>query len=221
MAGQVRREGAPNQEVATEGGHDQDQTPSPDAEPVPASAPEPADATVDVVREAPTVTAAQFLHLGVPVLDRAPLPVDEGGVPLADRMYRPRSGTKRTLQLTCSVEPAERDLIDTAAARLERSRSAFLADSALSVAQEIVTTGRPDGFVPLPDREAVDRLTKVVGAHQRAIDRAGNNLNQLMTEIYRGEIPERALDVLDALGACATEARLAYQRILPGGRRGA
>ncbi|MFD5563827.1 type II toxin -antitoxin system TacA 1-like antitoxin [Kitasatospora griseola] len=221
VPGQVRREGAPDQEVVTEGGHDQDQIPPPDAEPVPTSTSEAADATVDVVREAPTVTAAEFLHSGVPILDRAPLPADEHAVPLADRMYRPRSGTKRTLQLTCSVEPAERDLIDTAAARLERSRSAFLADSALSVAQEVVTTGRPDGFVPLPDREAVDRLTKAVGAHQRAIDRAGNNLNQLVAEIYRGEIPERAMDVLDTLGACATEARLAYQRILPGGRRGA
>ncbi|MER5348935.1 hypothetical protein ABT093_01155 [Kitasatospora sp. NPDC002551] len=213
VAGRDRREGAPDQEVVTEGGHDQDELSEPDVEPV--------DADVRVVREAPTVTIAEFLHLGVPELDRPALPVDDHIVPIAERMYRPRSGTVRTKQVTCSVEPAEKDFIDIAAAKLERSRSAFLADSAMSVAQEVVKTGRPDGFVPLPDRRAVDHLTVLLGTHQRAINKAGNNLNQLMVEIYRGEIPERAMEVLSALDACATEARLAYQRVAPGGRRGA
>ncbi|GAA1146335.1 hypothetical protein GCM10009664_13030 [Kitasatospora gansuensis] len=221
VAGQDRREGAPDQGNVTEGGHDQDQISEPHADPHHRVDAERADADVRVVREAPTVTTAEFLHLRVPELDRPALPVDECIAALAERMYRPRSGTKRTLQLTCSAEPAERDLIDIAAARLGRSRSAFLADSALSVAQEVVKTGRPDGFVPLPDREAVDQLTQAVGTHQRAIDRAGNNLNQLMVEVYLGPIPERAMKVLEDLGACAAEARLAYQRVAPGGRRGA
>ncbi|MFJ3214789.1 hypothetical protein ACIPLC_02525 [Kitasatospora sp. NPDC086801] len=219
VAGQDRREGAPDQEVVTGGGHDQDELSEPSAEPLSSSDAEPAD--VRVVREAPTVTTAEFLHERVPVLDRPPLPEDERIAAIAKRMYQPRSGTKRDDQLTCSVEPTEKVMIDLAAAKLELSRSAFLANSGMSVALEVVKTGRPDGFVPLPDRKAVDQLTEAVGTHQRAIDRAGNNLNQLMVEIYRGELPERAMQVLDALHACAIEARLAYQRVLPGGRCGA
>ncbi|MCX4748030.1 hypothetical protein OG455_21350 [Kitasatospora sp. NBC_01287] len=215
VAGQDQREGAPDQEVVTGGGHVQDELPEHDAEP-----PQRSDAE-RVVREMPTATAAEFLHERVPVLDRPPLPEDERIAAIAKRMYQPRSGTKRDDQLTCSVEPTEKVMIDLAAAKLELSRSAFLANSGMSVALEVVKTGRPDGFVPLPDRKAVDRLTKDLGTHQRAIDRAGNNLNQLMVEIYRGELPERAMQVLDALHACAAEARLAYQRILPGGRHGA
>jgi uncharacterized protein (DUF1778 family) len=221
VAGQDRREGAPDQEVVTGGGHDQDELPEHDAEPPQRSDAERVDDAVGVVREMPTVTAAEFLHERVPVLDRPPLPEDERIAAIAKRMYQPRSGTKRDDQLTCSVEPTEKIMIDLAAAKLELSRSAFLTNSGMSVALEVVKTGRPDGFVPLPDRKAVDQLTKAVGTHQRAIDRAGNNLNQLMAEIYRGEIPERAMQVLDALHACATEARLAYQRVVPGGRRGA
>ncbi|MFD9066004.1 hypothetical protein ACFVZ3_31325 [Kitasatospora purpeofusca] len=211
VAGQDRREGAPDQGIVTEGGHDQDEISEPDAEP----------ADVRVVREAPTVTTAEFLHHGIPELDRPPLTEDERIAGIAARMYRPRSGTVRTKQVTSSVEPAEKDFINLAAAKLELSLSAFLANCAMSVAQEVVKTGRPDSFVPLPDRRAVDHLTVLLGTHQRAINKAGNNLNQLMVEVYRGEIPERAMEVLDALDACATEARLAYQRVAPGGRRGA
>ncbi|WP_329581397.1 hypothetical protein OG500_17820 [Kitasatospora sp. NBC_01250] len=221
VAGQDRREGAPDQEVATEGGHDQDQLPEHDAEPRSDIDAERADAADRVVREAPTVTAAEFIHERVPVLDRFVLPVDDTSLPLAVRMYRPRSGTKRDDQVTCSVEPAEKELLDFVAKKLKRSRSSFLADSAMSVALEYLRTGRRDAFVPMPDYEAVTLLTEAVGTHQRAIDRAGNNLNQLMVEIYRGEIPERAMETLDALHACAIEARHAYQRVLPGGRRGA
>ncbi|MEU6234178.1 hypothetical protein [Kitasatospora sp. NPDC047058] len=221
VAGQDRREGAPDQAVVTEGSPGQDELPEPSTELLPSSDAELVDADVRVVREAPTVTTTEFLHLGAPELDRPALPMDGHAVPIAERMYRPRSGTVRTKQVTCSVEPAEKDFIDIAAAKLERSRSAFLADSAMSVAQEVVKTGRPDGFVPLPNRRAVDHLTVLLGTHQRAINKAGNNLNQLMVEIYRGEIPERAMEVLSALDACATEARLAYQRVAPGARRGA
>jgi hypothetical protein len=94
-------------------------------------------------------------------------------------------------------------------------------DSAMSFAEAYVTTGRPNGFVPMPDREAVARLTEALGTHQRAINRAGGNLNQLMVEVYSGQIPERAMEILDELHVCATDARLAYQHVLPGGRRGA
>ncbi|MFB7944560.1 DUF1778 domain-containing protein [Kitasatospora phosalacinea] len=207
VAGQDRHEGAPIQEVQAEGGQDQGQ----DSE----------LAAVGIVREAPTATAAEFLHLGVAVLDRAPLSLDDHAVPLAERMYRPRSGTKRTLQLTCSVEPAERTLIDLAAAKAGRSRSAFLADSALSVAQELVATDRPDAFVPLPDREAITRLTELSSAVVRHLGRIGGNLNQVTAQGYSTLVAERVLEVLDELQALAVEARLAYQRVLPGGRRGA
>ncbi|MGW4812165.1 plasmid mobilization protein [Kitasatospora cineracea] len=207
VAGQDRHEGAPVQDVQAEGSQDQ----GPDSE----------LAAVGIVREAPTATAVEFLHLGVAVLDRAPLSLDDHAVPLAERMYRPRSGTKRTLQLTCSVEPAERTLIDLAAAKAGRSRSAFLADSALSVAQELVVTDRPDGFVPLPDREAITRLTELSSAVVRHLGRIGGNLNQVTAQGYSTLVAERVLEVLDELQALAVESRLAYQRVLPGGRRGA
>ncbi|MER5349047.1 hypothetical protein ABT093_01745 [Kitasatospora sp. NPDC002551] len=221
VAGQDRREGAPDQEVMTEGGHDQDELPTHDTESHNDLDAERADADDRVVREAPTVTPAEFIHERVPVLDRPALPVDDNTAPLAERMYRPRSGTKRDDQITCSVEPAEKELLDFIATKLKRSRSAFLADSAMSVAQAYMRTGRLDAFVPMPDYEAIALLTEAIGTHQRAIDRAGNNLNQLMVEVYSGPIPERAMEVLTELHACATQARHAYQRVLPGGRRGA
>ncbi|MFD8785167.1 hypothetical protein [Kitasatospora sp. NPDC059599] len=205
----------------TEGGHDQDQNPATDAEPLPSDDAERVDAAVRSEREAPTVTSAEFLRLGVPELDRPPLPEDERIAGIAARMYRPRSGTVRTKQLTCSVEPAERDVIDLAAARLERSRSAFLADSGMSVALEVVRTGHPDGFVPLPDREAVTRLTAVLGTHQREIGRVGGNLNQITRQGYSTPVTDRVLEVLDELHALAAASRLAVERVLPGGRRGA
>ncbi|MFI9319718.1 hypothetical protein ACIGXI_08040 [Kitasatospora aureofaciens] len=220
VAEQGRREGAPDQEVMTEGGHDQDELPPHDTEPQNDLDAERADADDRVVREAPTVTPAEFIHERVPVLDRPALPVDDNTAPLAERMYRSRSGTNR-IQVTCCVEPAEKDLIDFVATKLKRSRSSFLADSAMSVAQAYMRTSRLDAFVPLPDYEANRRLTEAFGTHQRALDRAGNNLNQLMVEVYSGPIPERAMEVLDELDACATEALHAYQRVLPGGRRGA
>ncbi|MFF4342831.1 hypothetical protein ACFY00_23230 [Kitasatospora sp. NPDC001540] len=221
VAGQDRREGAPDQEVMTEGGHDQDELPSHRTEPLNDIDAERAADDDRIVREAPTVTPAEFIHERVPVLDRFVLPVDDTSLPLAKRLYRPRSGTKRDDQVTCSVEPAEKELLDFVATKLKRSRSAFLADSAMSVALAYMRTDRRDAFVPMPDYEAVTLLTEAIGTHQRAIDRAGNNLNQLMVEVYSGPIPERAMKVLAELHACATEARHAYQRVLPGGRRGA
>ncbi|MER7670665.1 hypothetical protein ABTY61_19655 [Kitasatospora sp. NPDC096128] len=221
VAGQDRREGAPDQEVMTEGGHDQDEPPAHDTEPHSDIDAERADAADRVVREAPTVTPAEFIHERVPVLDRPALPVDDNTAPIAERMYRPRSGTNRDDQITCSVEPAEKELIDFVAKKLKRSRSSFLADSVMSVALAYMRTGRLDAFVPMPDYEAIALLTEAVGTHQRAIDRAGNNLNQLMVEVYSGPIPERAMEVLESLDACATEALHAYQRVLPGDRRGA
>ncbi|MFF1961772.1 hypothetical protein ACFVWX_32980 [Streptomyces sp. NPDC058220] len=72
--------------------------------------------------EPATIAPDAFVHHGVAAND-LPSPADDDTAPgserrrrLSDVLYRPRSGTKRDVQLTCSAEPAERDFIDHASA---------------------------------------------------------------------------------------------------------
>ncbi|WP_042404887.1 plasmid mobilization relaxosome protein MobC [Streptacidiphilus carbonis] len=205
--------------VEAERGLHQDQQP-----PVEPSAPA-ADA---VVRHAPTVTADAFVHHGVAAND-IPAPVHDDNKPgaerrrhLSDVLYRPRSGTKRELQLTCSAEPAERDFIDLAALRAKRSRSAYLMDCALTFAHAYLPNQRPDGIAALPSPQATQDLMVLFGRLIREFGRIGNNLNQLVYAVHKGELPDRALEDLDELHQVAQRARLLLDQVLAGGgRRGA
>ncbi|MDI5971530.1 plasmid mobilization relaxosome protein MobC [Streptomyces sp. SL13] len=174
------------------------------------------------------MTADAFVHHGVAAND-LPAPADDDTTPrieqrrrLSDVLYRPRSGTKRTLQLTCSAEPAERDFIDAAAREAKRSRSAYLMDAALAFAHAYLPDKRPAAIPALPSPQATQDLMLLFGKLLREFHRIGQNLNQITRAIHTGEVPDRAMEVLDELHQTARLARRTFETILTGGgRRGA
>ncbi|MFJ8189670.1 plasmid mobilization protein [Streptomyces sp. NPDC096094] len=185
---------------------------------------EPSEPTADAtVSFAPTVNADVFVHHGVAAHD-VPAPAHADTAPGAERrrhlsevLYRPRSGTKRTLQLTCSAEPAERAFIDLAARQAKRSRSAYLMDCALTFAHAYLSDRRPEGVAPLPSPQATQDLMILFGRLIREFGRAGNNLNQLVRAVHQGELPDRAEEILDELHQVAQRARLLLDQVLAGG----
>ncbi|SEK66350.1 plasmid mobilization relaxosome protein MobC [Streptacidiphilus jiangxiensis] len=208
-------------EVGAERGLHQDQD-----QPSPAEPSEPADSAV--VRLAPTISADAFVHRGIAAVD-IPAPAHDDAVPgaarrrhLSDVLYRPRSGTKRSLQLTCSAEPAERDFIDLAARTAKRSRSMYLMDCALTFAHAYLSDQRPEGVAALPSPQATQDLMVLFGKLLREFGRIGNNLNQLVYAVHKGDLPDRAEEILDELHQVAQRARLLMDQALAGGgRRGA
>ncbi|MDH6577558.1 hypothetical protein [Kitasatospora sp. MAP5-34] len=213
VAGQDRRQGAPDQEVETEGGLDQEELPD-------------TAATDDApaVRLSPTVDPAEFVHCGVAALNILELPTDSttaASRPLSEILYRPRSGIKRTINLTASAEEPERDFIDAAARAFKRSRSAYLMDCALTIAHAFIATGRPDAIAPLPSPQATSELLQLTGRFLREMNRVGVNLNQIAFAVNKGDLPDRAEEVLDEVHASARSARLAFEHVIKGCRHGA
>lgn len=179
-------------------------------------------------RFAPTLTADAFVHHRIAALDVPALPVDtdtDGLVtsrrPLSEILYRPRSGTKRDIQLTASAERAERDFIDLAAKAAKRSRSAFLMDAALTFAHAYLGDQRPDGVPALPSPQALQDLTRLCGQLLREIHRVGVNLNQIARAINMGTVPDSTDDILAEVHALARAARLALEHVVSGCRHGA
>lgn len=185
-------------------------------------------AASDVVRFAPTITAAAFVHHNVAAND-LPAPANDDTAPtserrrrLSDVLYRPRSGTKRDVQLTCSAEPGERDFIDSAARAARRSRSAYLMDAALTFAHAYLPEQRPTTVPALPSPQATQDLMVLFGRLIREFHRIGVNLNQITRAIHSGDLPDRTDQVLDELHHVARLARHALEQVLAGGgRRGA
>ncbi|MHA6762002.1 plasmid mobilization protein [Streptacidiphilus sp. PAMC 29251] len=190
---------------------------------------EPSEPTSEaVVRLAPTMTADEFVHHGVAAND-IPAPISDDSKPgaerrrrLSDVLYRPRSGTKRSVQLTCSAEPAEREFLKRTAREAGRSLSAYLMDAGLTFAHAYLPDQRPDGVAALPSPQATQDLMVLFGRLIREFGRIGNNLNQLVYAVHKGELPDRALADLDELHQVAQRARLLMDQVLAGGgRRGA
>ncbi|QKW28273.1 plasmid mobilization relaxosome protein MobC [Streptomyces seoulensis] len=182
----------------------------------------------DAARFAPTITADTFVHRGIAAYD-IPTPADTDASPgskrrrrLSDVLYRPRSGIKRNVQLTCSAEPAERDFIDRAAREAKRSRSAYLMDAALTFAHAYLPDQRPTAIPALPSPQATQDLMVLSGRLLREFHRIGVNLNQIVRAIHTGDLPDRAEQVLDELHQAARLARRALEQVVDGdGRRGA
>lgn len=140
--------------------------------------------------------------------------------PLSEILYRPRTGTKRDIQLTASAERSERDFIDLAARAARRSRSAFLMDSALTFAHAYLGDQRPDDIPALPSPQALQDLTLLSGQLLREIHRVGVNLNQIARAVNTGTWPDRTDDVLAEVHALARATRLALEHVITGCRGG-
>ncbi|MFC9652351.1 plasmid mobilization relaxosome protein MobC [Streptomyces sp. NPDC056937] len=177
-------------------------------------------------RFAPTLTPDAVVHRRVEALDLPVLPDDTDALitsrrPLSEILYRPRSGTKRDVQLTASAEFAEREFIDLAARAAKRSRSAFLMDAALTFAHAYLGNQRPDGIPALPSPQALQELTLLCGKLLREIHRVGVNLNQIARAINTGALPDSTDDVLAEVHALARAGRLALEHVVSGCRHGA
>jgi hypothetical protein len=177
-------------------------------------------------RFAPTVADDEFVQHRIAALDVPALPTENDRLiisrrPLSEILYRPRSGTKRTIQLTVSAEPAERVFIDRAAKAAKRSRSAYMMDASLTVAHAYVGGQRPDGVPALPSPHAVQELTVLFGRLVREVHRVGVNLNQLTRAVNTGILPDYTEDVLVQVHALARAARQALDRTITGCRHGA
>ncbi|MFC4034176.1 plasmid mobilization relaxosome protein MobC [Streptomyces polygonati] len=197
-AGTDRAHGAQTKSGEAERGLHQDQEQPPDRD---------ANDRADAVRCAPA--------------DDEPDPDGITRRPLSEVLYRPRSGLKRTVQLTCSAEPAEREFIDQAAREAKRSRSAYLMDAALAFAHAYLPDQRPSGIPPLPSPQATQDLMVRFGKMQREFHRIGINLNQITRAAHMGLLSDRADEVLDELDAAARAARRALQHTIAGCRHGA
>ncbi|QMU67126.1 plasmid mobilization relaxosome protein MobC [Streptacidiphilus sp. P02-A3a] len=177
-------------------------------------------------RFAPTVTDDDFVQRNVAALDIPALTVETDQLvtsrrPLSEILYRPRSGTKRDIQLTASAEPAEKAFIDLAARAAKRSRSAFLMDAALTFAHAYLGDQRPYGVPALPSPQALQDLTLLFGKLVREVHRVGINLNQLTRAVNTGGLPDRAEEVLDEVHALARAGRRALEHVVSGCRHGA
>lgn len=177
-------------------------------------------------RLAPTVTPDAFVQRRLAALDIPALPVDTDSLvtsrrPLSEVLYRPRSGTKRDIQLTASAEWAEREFIDLAAKAAKRSRSAFLMDASLTFAHAYIGDQRPDGVPALASPQAIQDLTRLVGQLLREINRVGVNLNQITRAVNMDTLPDHAEDVLTEVDALARAGRLALEHTIAGCSHGA
>ncbi|GAA1910964.1 plasmid mobilization relaxosome protein MobC [Streptantibioticus ferralitis] len=189
---------------------------------------DPSEPAEDVARFESTITADAFVHHGIAAYD-VPAPAEDDTSPgsarrrrLSEVLYRPRSGIKRDVQLTCSAEPAERDFIDRAAREAKRSRSAFLMDAALTFAHAYLPDQRPAAVPALPSPQATQELMVLAGRLLREFHRIGSNLNQIVRAIHSGDLPDRAEQVLDELHQVARLTRRTLEQVLAGGgRRGA
>jgi len=177
-------------------------------------------------RFAPTVTDDEFVQRGIAALDVPTLPTHTDRLvtsrrPLSEVLYRPRSGTKRTIQLTASAEPAEKAFIDSAAKAAKRSRSAFLMDAGLTFAHAYLGDQRPDGVPALPSPQALQDLTVLFGQLMRDINRVGVNLNQITRAVNMDTLPDHAEEILTEVDALARAGRLALEHTIAGCSHGA
>jgi hypothetical protein len=184
------------------------------------------DTAEQPTRFAPTVTDDEFVQRGIAALDFPALPTETDKLvasrrPLSEILYRQRSGTKRTIQLTASAEPAEKVFIDLAAKAAKRSRSAFLMDAGLTFAYAYVGDQRPDGVPALPSPQDMQQLTLLFGQLIRELHRVGVNLNQITRAVNMDTLPDHAEDVLAEVHATARASRLALEHTIAGCRHGA
>nr|WP_237540565.1 plasmid mobilization relaxosome protein MobC [Streptomyces sp. SID4917] len=95
-------------------------------------------------------------------------------------------------------------------------------DAALTFAHAYLPDQRPAAVPALPSPQATQDLLVLFGKLIREFHRVGVNLNQITRAIHTGELPDRAMGVLDELHQVARLSRLVLEQVLAGGgRRGA
>ncbi|MET8330090.1 plasmid mobilization relaxosome protein MobC [Streptomyces sp. NPDC005181] len=127
-------------------------------------------------------------------------------------MNRKRTVEKRDQEKTIRFTRTAVQVISAAAHERGQKFAGFVGDAALAVALgKSALTGSPEDDPLRPLIEAVE-------AHTVALNRIGNNLNQITTAIHQGTVPEQAEAVLDHVEQAAQNSyRLIDQLLTEGG----
>ncbi|MGW0831737.1 hypothetical protein [Streptomyces prunicolor] len=105
-------------------------------------------------------------------------------------MNRKRTTEKRNQEKTIRFTPTAVRIIATEAERRGQKFAGFVGDAALAVA-----LGKA-GLIGSPEDDPIRPLIEAIEAHTVALNRVGNNLNQITGAIHQGTVPEHAEAVL-------------------------
>lgn len=131
-------------------------------------------------------------------------------------MNRKRTTEKRDQEKTIRFTPTAVRIIATEAERRGQKFAGFVGDAALAVA-----LGKA-GLIGSPEDDPIRPLIEAIEAHTVALNRVGNNLNQITGAIHRGTVPERAEAVLARVEHTAEASyRLIDQLLAEGAGHGA
>ncbi|MFI9585579.1 plasmid mobilization relaxosome protein MobC [Streptomyces sp. NPDC052236] len=131
-------------------------------------------------------------------------------------MNRKRTTENRDQERTIRFTPTAVRIIAKEAERCGQKFAGFVGDAALAVA-----LGKA-GMVGSPEDDPIRPLVEAVEAHTVALNRIGNNLNQITTAIHRGTVPEQAEAVLVRVEQTAENSyRLIDQLLAEGACHGA
>ncbi|WKX69933.1 hypothetical protein [Streptomyces sp. XD-27] len=112
-------------------------------------------------------------------------------------MNRKRTSEKRDQDKTIRFTPTAVRIVTAAAKQRGQKFAGFVGDAALAVA-----LGKA-GMVGSPEDDPIRPLVEAIEAHTKALNRIGTNLNQIMSAIHSGAIPERAEVLLDRIEQAA------------------
>ncbi|WP_435812790.1 hypothetical protein [Streptomyces mirabilis] len=131
-------------------------------------------------------------------------------------MNRKRTTEKRDQEKTIRFTPTAVRIIAKKAERRGQKFAGFVGDAALAVA-----LGKA-GLVGSPEDDPARPLVEAIEAHTVALNRVGNNLNQITGAIHRGAVPEHAETVLTSVEqAVQNSYRLIDQLLTEGNTHGA
>ncbi|MDX3495487.1 plasmid mobilization relaxosome protein MobC [Streptomyces turgidiscabies] len=159
-------------------------------------------------------------HAKPPTDDRSPVEQPSWREPdapvLPALMNRKRTTEKRDQEKTIRFTPTAVRIIATEADRRGQKFAGFVGDAALAVA-----LGKA-GLNGSPEDDPIRPLVEAIEAHTVALNRIGNNLNQIAEAIHRGTVPDHAEAVLTHVEQ-TTEAsyRLIDQLLAKGAGHGA
>jgi hypothetical protein len=136
---------------------------------------------------------------------------DPAAPPLPALLNRKRTIEKRDQEKTIRFTPTAVQAITVAAQRRGQKFAGFVGDAALAVA-----LGHTD-VQGSPEDDPMRPLIEAIEAHTVALNRIGNNLNQITAAIHQGTIPEHAEAVLTRVEQAASDCYRMIDQLLAEG----
>ncbi|MCX4532698.1 plasmid mobilization relaxosome protein MobC [Streptomyces sp. NBC_00841] len=152
-------------------------------------APEPGEEMAEP--SAPPIAESAAPHAGAGPPAEQPSWRESDAPVLPALMNRKRTAEKRDQVKNIRFTPTAVRTINAEAARRGQRFASFVGDAALAAA-----LGKTS-MVGSPEDDPIRPLVEATEAHIKALNRIGNNLNQITEAIHRGAVPEHAHAVLD------------------------